>query len=91
MHTCWICSKPCLSTNTICKCKNEISYVHNECVIKWIAISGNSKCQFCNSNYIFSTKDSMYYFLLKVKYLFCKFCYEMTELSEFMLENHLIF
>ena len=26
MHTCWICSKECLSTNTICKCKNEILF-----------------------------------------------------------------
>jgi len=91
MHICWICKNKCLSKNTICNCKNEISFVHENCLIKWIMESNNLKCRFCNSNYKLSNINVIFLYTIKIKLLIVKIWNELEINSEFMLDDHIFF
>ena len=45
-HTCRICYEPCEQTSP-CKCTGSMKYVHQECLDKWIRISGRRTCELC--------------------------------------------
>jgi E3 ubiquitin-protein ligase DOA10 len=51
-NCCWICfgTKDLLPTE-VCFCKGRDSYVHTECLLKWISTSGKTKCCKCNYEY----------------------------------------
>lgn len=91
MHICWICKNKCLSQNTICNCKNEISFVHENCLIKWIIASNNLKCRFCNSNYKLSNINVIFLYTIKIKLLIVKIWNEIEVISQIMLDDHIIF
>ena len=49
---CWICfGTENLSSVEVCYCKGNDSYVHNDCLLKWICSSGKTKCCKCNCEY----------------------------------------
>lgn len=35
----------------ICKCKGELNYVHESCLIKWLSLKGTLKCELCLEEY----------------------------------------
>ena len=35
----------------ICKCKGELNYVHESCLIKWLSLKGSLKCELCLEEY----------------------------------------
>lgn len=36
-----------------CKCSGTAAYVHEECLVKWMNVSGRSDCEICKHEYVF--------------------------------------
>jgi hypothetical protein len=50
--TCWICfGTENLFKKDVCYCKGDDSFVHIECLLKWINTSGKKNCCKCNYQY----------------------------------------
>ena len=62
-NCCWICfgTKDLVATE-VCYCKGNDSYVHIDCLMKWIQTSGKTKCCKCNYEYDIK-KEYSYKFL----------------------------
>lgn len=48
---CRICYDEISHVNYYCNCKYDNAYIHKSCLIKWLNISENSKCEICNFPY----------------------------------------
>ena len=36
-----------------CQCKGSMEYVHEECLVQWLAVAGHSHCAFCSHEFSF--------------------------------------
>lgn len=62
-NCCWICfGTKDLVASEVCYCKGNDSYVHTDCLLKWIHTSGKTKCCKCNYEYAIR-KEYSYKFL----------------------------
>ena len=67
---CRICYDEISEVKYFCKCKNENAYIHKKCLIKWLQISGNTKCEICNFPYIIKYSNKKRNILLSFMF-FC--------------------
>jgi len=46
-QTCRICYEPG-GVENLCNCSGSMRYVHEECLVKWLQVSGRRTCELCN-------------------------------------------
>nr|WIV69350.1 hypothetical protein pBo4 [Bovine gammaherpesvirus 4] len=55
---CWICKgSEGITDVKYCHCIGDLSYVHSECLVHWIRVSGTKQCKFCQYTYILKEKE----------------------------------
>nr|WIV69244.1 hypothetical protein pBo5 [Bovine gammaherpesvirus 4] len=57
---CWICrDSENLPEARYCHCYGDLRYCHEECLKKWISLSGEKKCKFCQTSYKVNRQPSL--------------------------------
>lgn len=49
-NICRICLEE-LYLESFCKCKGSCKWIHRDCLIRWINVSGNMQCQICKEQF----------------------------------------